>query len=89
MVTVPGVGREQADGEADRGALAGAVGAEQAEHFALANRERKPVDGDDLAEGLPDVRRGSAWIPDYTGASGSAVRQPRSNGGFSGSSGLT
>jgi hypothetical protein len=47
---VPAVGRENAREHPHRGGLAGAIGADQAEDFALGDVEIELIDGDDLAE---------------------------------------
>ena len=56
-------------------------GPEQAEHFALANRQRKPVDRDDLAEGLSDVGQGQHGYLTIR-CRGTAVQLDGSSGGF-------
>ena len=52
MVAVPSVGRDQAEQHAQRGGLAGPVGAEEADDAALLHGEAHVVDGDQAPEAL-------------------------------------
>ena len=51
----PAVGRKQRRQESDRRALAGAVGADEAEDLTLADGEAQVVDGDEIAVALGEV----------------------------------
>jgi hypothetical protein len=55
-VDAAGVGAEKGGDDADRGGLAGAVRAQQAEDLALADGERDAVDGDGVPVALDEVR---------------------------------
>ena len=54
---VAGTGTHQADQDVERGGLAGAIGAEQADHLAFADRQRDVLDDHAAAVGLLQVPR--------------------------------